>query len=393
MKLARRVTELAESATLAVTARAARMKADGIDVLSFAAGEPDFDTPEPIKSAGIAAIESGQTRYPKPASGIPEVKRAVCERLQADCGLTYQPDQVIVTSGGKMAVYLAIQVLIDPGDEAVIPRPYWVSYPEIVKLAGGVPVFVAGPETSDYKLTPELLASALTDRTRVVLYNSPCNPSGVTYHPDETRALADVLADRELTVISDEIYNRLLYGGQQVLSFAACGDAAYRRTLTLNSASKTYAMTGWRLGFAAGPAEVIKAMAKLQSQTTSGAATFNQAALAEALTVDQSPVERMRAEFERRGHHMHERLCAMPGVRCPRPTGAFYCFPNVSGTYQTLGVAGSVAFCERLLEQARVAAVPGVAFGMDEHVRLSFATGMAQIEEGLDRVSSFVGSQ
>lgn len=390
MKLAQRLTELAESATLALTAKAAALRADGVDVISFAAGEPDFDTPAPIRKAACDAIETGQTRYSKPASGIPSAKRAICEKLSRENALSYSPDQIIVTSGGKMAVYLTIQALVDPGDEVIIPKPYWVSYPEIVKLAGGVPVFVVGSPDRDFRLTPDDLQKVLTDRTRVLLFNSPSNPSGATYSPDEVRALADCVRDRDLCVVSDEIYDRLLYDGQQTLSFAAAGENAFRQTVTLNSASKSYAMTGWRLGYAAGPVEVIKAMAKLQSQTTSGAATFNQAALVEALTGDQSAVETMRREFGRRGEVMHSGLSAMPGVYCIKPTGAFYCFPDVSGTFEKLGVSGSTEFAARMLNEARVAVVPGIAFGMDAHVRLSYATGLEQIEEGINRMDALL---
>lgn len=390
MKLSQRVMELAESATLAVSAKAARMKAEGIDVIGFGAGEPDFDTPDHIKQAGIAAIEAGHTGYSKPASGLPVAKQAVCAKFARENQLTYTPQQVIVTAGGKMAASLAIQAIVDPGDEVIIPKPYWVSYPEMVKLAGGRPVFVVGREENDYRLTPDDLRCVLTDRTRMFIMNSPSNPSGVTYAPDEVRALAEVLGDRDICVVSDEIYDRLLYDGRETLSFAAVSEQAYARTITINAASKTYAMTGWRVGYAAGPSDVIKAMAKLQSQSTSGAATFNQLALAAALTADQGTVEAMRREFERRAHHMYGRLTEMPGIRCPRPTGAFYCFPNVSGTFDKLGVSGSAQFADRLLEQARVAVVPGIAFGMDEHVRLSFAASMEQIDTGLDRIEALV---
>lgn len=390
MKLSRKVLELAESATLAVSAKAARMKAEGVDVVSFGAGEPDFDTPAHICEAAIDALKHGKTKYPTPGFGLLEARQAVSASLLRDSGLTYMPEQVIVTSGGKEAAYLAFHALLDPGDEIVIPAPYWVSYPEMARLAGGVPVHVNGPEANDYKLTPRILESVLTPRTRIFVLNSPSNPSGVTYHPDEVRALASVLQDREITVVSDEIYDRLLFDGQKTLSYAAAGSKAYVQTLTLNSASKTYAMTGWRLGYAAGPVEIIRAMAKLQSQSTSGAATFGQIAYAAALTGDQSPVEAMRAEFERRGQHMWQRLTSLKGIRCPKPTGAFYCFPNVMTSFARLRVNGSIPFAERLLEQGRVAVVPGAAFGMDEHVRLSFATSMEQIDKGLDRMEALL---
>ncbi|MBI1824941.1 MAG: pyridoxal phosphate-dependent aminotransferase [Planctomycetes bacterium] len=390
MKLSRRVLELAESATLAVSAKAGKMKAAGVDVVSFGAGEPDFDTPAHVKAVAIDALNKGKTKYPNPAFGLLETREAVCKSLQRDAGLNYKPEEVIITSGGKEAAYLAFHALLDPGDEIVIPDPYWVSYPEMARLAGGVPIHVRGPESSDFKLTPELVRSVMTPRTRIFLINSPSNPSGVTYHPDEIRALATELQKHDIVVISDEIYDRLLYHGQKTLSYAAVSPMAFFQTLTLNSASKTFAMTGWRLGYAAGPVEIIRSMAKLQSQSTSGAATFGQIAYAAALTGDQEPVEKMRQEFERRAEHMWRRLTAMPGIRCPRPTGAFYCFPNVAASYKKLGVLGSIPFAEKLLEQALVAVVPGAAFGMDEHMRLSFATSMEQIDKGLDRIEKFL---
>ncbi len=391
MRLSQRAESLKESATLAVSAKAARMKAEGVDVVSFGAGEPDFDTPAHIRQAAIDALNAGQTRYPNPASGLNVARKAVCDSLLRDAQLTYKPEQVIITSGGKDAAYLAFHALLDPGDEVIIPKPYWVSYPEMVRLTGAEPMFVVGPESRDYKLTPDLLRSAITRRTRMFVFNSPSNPSGVTYDPDEVRALANVLQEHDIVVLADEIYDRLLYGGQKTISYASVSAKAYAQTLTCNSASKTYAMPGWRLGYAAGPVEIIKAMAKLQSQSTSGAATFSQIAYAAALGGDQACVEAMRVEFERRGAHMWRRLTAIPGVRCPKPTGAFYCFPNVSAAFARLGVDGSTAFASRLLEEAKVAVVPGEAFGMDQHVRLSFATSLPQIDKGLDRIEAFLG--
>lgn len=392
MKLAQRVLNLEESATLAVSARAAKMQAEGINVISFGAGEPDFPTPPHIAQAGIQAITSGKTKYSKPASGSPAAKKAVCAKFARDNQLVYQPEQVIITAGGKMAVFLAVHAVIDPGDEVIIPVPYWVSYPEIVKLAGGIPVFVAGPPERDYKLTPNDLASVWSGRTRMFIFNSPSNPSGVTYTPDETRELARFLETRDAVILSDEIYDQLLFDGHQTLSIAACGPTAYNRTITLNAASKSYSMTGWRIGFAAGPRPIIEAMQKLDSQMTSGAATFTQEALVTALTAQQECVESMRVEFENRARRMWSRLTEMPGVTCPKPTGAFYCFPNVGRTFPRLGVSGSADFAEKLLEKARVAVVPGVGFGLDEHVRLSFACDAAHIEEGLNRMEKFLRS-
>lgn len=390
MKLARRIEELAESATLAVAAKAAKLKASGVDVVGFGAGEPDFVTPSHICDAAIKALRDGHTGYGKPASGLPRAKEAVRNKFLRDNGIDYSADEVIVTAGGKMACYLLIQSVVDEGDEVVIPRPYWVSYPEMVGLAGGKSVYVQGDAAADYKLTPADLEAVLTDRTRLVMLNSPSNPSGVTYDPDEMRALGELLTKRDVVVMSDELYDQLLYRGQEHLSYAAISDAAKAQCVTINGASKSYAMTGWRLGFAGGPAPIIKAMAKLQSQTTSGAANFTQFGLIEALSGDHAAVEAMRTQFEKRGGYMWERLSAMDGVTCPKPTGAFYCFPNVGGTYERLGVRGSVEFAARLLEDANVAVVPGVAFGLDDHVRLSFATSLEQIEKGLDRMEQFL---
>jgi len=386
-----RARQLSESATLAVSAKAAQLKAQGVDVVSFGAGEPDFDTPEHIKRAAIKAIEEGQTKYAKPASGIAPLKQAICDKFRRENNLQYAPEQIIVTVGGKEALFLAFMATLEPGDEVLIPVPYWVTYPEQVKLAGGVAVFIRGDESNDFKLTPQQIAQHITDRTRVLLLNSPSNPGGFMYGPDELKAIAEMLLDfPRVLVFSDEIYDRLTYGSQPHLSFAATRPEMYDRTITFNAGSKTYAMTGWRVGYAAGPAEIIKAMAKIQSQTTSGSATFCQHALAAALESDQACVEQMRQEFARRAEHMWKRLNAIDGIRCIRPTGAFYCFPNVSGCYSKLGVSGSLEFAAKVLEEAHVALVPGIAFGSDEHVRLSFATSMEQIDKGLDRLEELL---
>ncbi|MBN1347581.1 MAG: pyridoxal phosphate-dependent aminotransferase [Phycisphaerae bacterium] len=389
--VSQRVKSLAESATLAVSAKAAALKAEGVDVVSFGAGEPDFDTPAHIIQAAKDALDAGETRYAKPAHGIPKLKQAICEKLKRDNDLLYEPSQVIATIGGKDALYLAFQAVLDPGDEVVIPAPYWVSYPEQVRLAEGKSVFVTGDEANSFKLTPGEIEAVLTDRTKVVVLNYPSNPGGFCYTPDEVRALAEVLTQRDLLVFSDEMYEHLIYGDQKFISYGAVSPKAYEQTITFNAGSKTYAMTGWRTGFAAGPAPIIKGMAKIQSQDTSGVPTFCQHALAAALTGDQSCVQEMRKEFERRANHMYERLNAMPGVTCVRPTGAFYTFPNVSATYEKLGVKGSVEFATKALEEAHVALVPGAAFGCDQNVRLSFATSMKQIDKGLDRLAEFLG--
>jgi aspartate aminotransferase len=392
MNLSQRVTHLDEAATLAVAAKAAELKRQGVDIAAFGAGEPDFDTPDTIKAAASRALAAGHTSYAKPTSGIPEARAAVCEKFRRDNNLRYDPDQVIVTVGGKEALFLAFASLIDPGDEVLLPVPYWVSFAEQVKLCGGKVVLLPGAESNDLKVTPEQVASACTPRSKVFVFNSPSNPGGFAYTPAEVRAIADALKGRDVIVFSDEMYDRLLYGAcREFMSFAAVSPEWYEKTLTFNAASKTHAMTGWRVGFAAGPKAVIRAMAKLQTHTTSGTATFIQHALVEALTGDQSHVEQMRRAFEERGRHLHQRLCLLKDVTCVRPTGAFYCFPNVSAAYGRLGVRGSADFCNLALEKAHVAMVPGIAFGMDTHVRLSFATDMATINKGLDRLEMLLG--
>jgi aspartate aminotransferase len=386
-----RSQQVEESATLAVSAKAAGMKSKGIDVVSFGAGEPDFDTPQHIKQAAKDALDAGQTKYAKPTHGIAELKKAICAKFSRDNGLKYQPSQVIVTVGGKEALYLAFQAVLNPADEVIIPVPYWVSYPEQVKLSGGVPIYVEGKRENEYKLTPQQIVDAITPRTKVLVFNSPSNPGGFTYTPAQIKAIAKALAGRPIWVFSDEMYDQLVYGGLEFMSFAAAGSEWYEKTITFNAGSKTYSMTGWRIGYAAGPQPIIKAMANIQSQTTSGTGTFTQVALASGLEADQSCVQTMRQEFERRADHMHKRLNALAGVTCAKPTGAFYCFPDFSGSYGKLGVKGSVEFCSRVLEQVHVAMVPGIAFGSDANARLSFATSMAQIDKGLDRLEKLLG--
>lgn len=392
MRLSQRAQNIRQSATLAVAAKAAELRRQGVDVVGFGAGEPDFDTPANIKEAAKRAIDAGHTRYAKPSHGIPEARAAVCEKLRRDNGLTYTPDQVIVTVGGKEALFLAFCALVDPGDEVLLPVPYWVSFAEQVRFCGGTVVPIPGDEANGLRVRPEQIAAALTPRSRVLVFNSPSNPGGFSYSHEEVRAIAAALSGRDIVVFSDEMYDQLWFGEERThLSFAAAGPEWMDKTVTFNAASKTHAMTGWRVGYAAGPRPIIQAMAKIQSHATSGTATFTHHALVEALTGDQSHVETMRQAFDRRGREMHERLCAMRGVTCVRPTGAFYCFPNVSGTYERLGVKDSIEFCACVLEKAHVALVPGAAFGMDTHVRLSFAADLETIHEGLDRLEKLLG--
>ena len=391
MKISQRIHKLAESATIAVSNKSAEMKAAGIDVISLGAGEPDFDTPAHIKEAAWRALQRGETKYAKPASGTIELKQAIVDKFRSDNGLDYELSQVLATVGAKEAIGLAFGCLLDPGDEVILPAPYWVSYPEQIKLAGGVPVIIETDVRSGYKISPVQLQSALTPRTRAFVLNSPSNPSGAAYDADEVAALARVLETHgDITVISDEIYDQFVYGGREHCSFAAVSRHAYEHTLTVNGGSKTFSMTGWRIGFAGGPAELIRAMAKLQSQTTSGAATFSMHALAVALTEQQTCVEDMKSEFQRRVRYLHQRLNDIDGFVCPEPEGAIFVFPDVSATYRRLDVSGSVEWATRLLGEAHVALVPGAAFGADKCVRFSFATSMSQLEEGLDRVARFV---
>ena len=386
------------SVTLAVTARAKAMAAQGMDVVSFGAGEPDFDTPAFIKDAALDALAKGQTKY-TPSPSIPQLKRAIADKFRVENGLDYAPEQVTVAPGGKGALYLAFLALLNEGDEVLIPAPYWVSYPEQAKLCGGTPKVVRAEESADFKLSPQQLEAAISPRTRVFVLNSPSNPAGNCYTLEELAALADVLVRHEhVIVFSDEIYEKLLYGGQRTTSIAALRPALRERTVTFNCHSKSFAMTGWRVGYAGGPREIIAAMDKAQGQINSHITSFCQMPAALALSDPRGAesVERMRAEFERRGEHMWQRLTAIEGITCVRPRGAFYCFPNVSAHFGKSSrgkpVAGAIAFSEALLEQHHVAVVPGDDSGFDTHVRLSFATSMAQIDKGIDRLEAFVRS-
>ena len=391
MKLSDRVLNLAESATMAVSGRAAELRREGKDIVSFGAGEPDFDTPEHIKQAAWEALRGGATKYATPASGILPLKEAIAGKLRRENGLEYEAaSQVIVSVGGKEALYLACAALLDEGDEIIIPAPYWVSYPEQAGLCGGVPVYIPGDIANSFKITPEQLSAAITPKSKIFVFNSPSNPGGFLYTPEEVDALAAVLDGTDIVVFSDEMYDRIIFGDQTYKSYAAASAHAYEHTITFNAGSKTYAMTGWRVGYAAGPTAIIKSMAKIQSQTTSGTSTFGQHGLVAALNGDQACVEEMRQEFERRAAHIHQRLNALEGVTCPRPTGAFYAFPDVSGTFAKLGVSGSIEFAQRLLEDSFVAVVPGEAFGVDSAVRLSFASSMENIDKGLDRLAEFL---
>jgi len=394
MKISNRAKAVPPSPTLAVTAKAAELKAKGIDVIGFGAGEPDFDTPDYIKDAAIKALREGKTKY-TPAAGIMELRKAIADKLKRENQLDYAPEQVVVNIGGKHSVYQAIQAVVDPDDEVLLPTPYWVTYPEAIKLAGGRVKVIKTNRENDYKVTPELLAGAISKKTVMFILNSPNNPGGFTYTPEELAALAKVLEGTDIWVLSDEIYEKLVYGQTRFVSFASLSKDAYQRTLTINGFSKAFAMTGWRLGYVAGPLEVIKAISRLQDHMTSNPVTFAQyAAMAALGQQGNSTIEAMRQEFERRGRYMAERLNSIKGVYCPQPTGAFYCFPDVSAHYgrkiNGTAITDSMSFTSALLEQANVAVVPGLPFGCDQNVRLSFACSMKQIEAGMDRFARWL---
>jgi aspartate aminotransferase len=395
MKVSKRAGAIPPSETLAVTAKAKQLKAQGVDVVNFGAGEPDFDTPDFIKEAGIKAMKAGKTKY-TPAAGTIELKKAVADKLKKENGLDYSPNQVIITIGGKHSVYEAMQAVLDPGDEVILPVPYWVTYPEAIKLAGAVSKFVVGEKKNGYKITPSQLKKAITKKTAMFILNSPSNPGGFTYTPDELAALAKELEGTDVVVLSDEIYEKLIYGDTKFISFASISKDAFSRTLVLNGLSKAFSMTGWRLGYTAGPLDVIEAMGRLQSHMTSNPVTFAQDAAIEALTnpVAAQTIENMRIEFEKRAKYMADRLNNIKGVVCPQPTGAFYCFPDVSAHYgrniNGAKITGSNDFTNALLEQAHVALVPGLPFGCDNNVRLSFACSLEQIQKGMDRFEQWL---
>jgi len=394
--LANRVQLVSESITLAVSAKANAMKKAGIDVVGFGAGEPDFDTPAFIKEAAKVALDKGQTKY-TPTPCLPDLKAAIAKKFNDENGLPYKPENITTGAGGKHCLYMAFMAVLNPGDEAILLSPYWVSYPEQVKLAGGINKIIEGEEKNGFKITPRQLEAAITPKTRVLVLNSPSNPGGHAYTPEELKALADVVVEHpNLTVFSDEIYEKLVYDGLKFVSFATLHPQLLDQSLTFNCHSKTFAMTGWRIGYVGGPKEVIGAMNKLQSQMTSHITSFTQMPAVTALTDPRGKesVEAMRAEFEKRGRHMHERLASLPRVTCVRPQGAFYCFPNISAYFgRTVGntkITDAVSFAAALLESHHVAVVPGNDSGFDTHVRLSFATSMQQIDKGIDRISDFL---
>ena len=393
MKVSKRAQAVPPSATIAVTTLAKQLQAEGKDVIGFGAGEPDFDTPDFIKEAAVKALKAGRTKY-TPASGTVELRQAIAAKLRKENNLNYTAEQIIVNLGAKHSIYEAMQAVLDAGDEVILARPYWVTYIETIKLANATARIIETDKANSYKITPQQLRDAVTEKTAMFLINSPNNPGGFTYTPQELKELAKVLEGTDVMVLSDEIYEKLIYGDTRFASFASVSEDAFKRTLTVNGLSKAFSMTGWRLGYTAGPVDVIKAMGRLQDHMTSNAVTFAQDAAIAALNDSSDTVEQMRRQFERRGEYMAGRLNAIKGVNCLQPTGAFYCFPDVSGIYgRTIngaGINGSMDFAKALLEQANVAVVPGLPFGCDENVRLSFACSMEKITEGLDRLEKWL---
>jgi aspartate aminotransferase len=362
------------------------MKAEGLDVVGFGAGEPDFDTPQHIKDAAAAALAAGFTKY-TPSSGIPELREAIANKLKRENGLSYKPNQIIVSSGGKHSCYNVIMATCQEGDEVIIPAPYWLSYPEMVKLAGGRSVILETTDQSDFKVTPDQLRAAITSRTRLFILNTPSNPTGTVYTPAEIKALGDICVEKGVLIMSDEIYEHLLYGGATHKSVASFSPAHFEHTIIVHGFAKAWSMTGWRLGFCAAPEAIAKAIDAIQSHSTSNPTSFAQKGAVAALTGPQDHLPKWLAEFDKRRRYAHERLNAIPGVTCCNAQGAFYLFPNISA----IGLKSS-EFCSRLLEQEKVAAVPGIAFGADDYLRISYATGMANIEKGLERMDRFVRS-
>ncbi len=382
MELSARATILTPSLTLSIDSKAKAMKAEGLDVCGFGAGEPDFDTPAHIKAAAQAAIEMGFTKY-TPSSGTPELRQAIADKFKADNGLDYKPSQVIVSNGAKHSCYNAILATCQPGDEVIIPSPYWLSYPEMVRLVGADPVFEQTKEANGWKMTADEMQDAMTPRTKLVIINSPGNPTGAVYTREELQAIVDVCADEEILILSDEIYEKLTYDGAEHVSTASL-PGAMDLTITINGFSKAYSMTGWRLGYLGAPEPIAKAIDAIQSHSTSNPCSFAQKGALAALKGDQQPVADMRDEFDMRRNYMVNRLAAINGVSVVKPQGAFYVLVNIG----KLGLS-SANFADRLLSKHQVAVVPGVAFGNDSTVRLSYATSLDVIKKGLDRFEEF----
>jgi len=391
--ISQKAKNVAPSPTLAVTAKAKQMQAEGIDVIGFGAGEPDFDTPQNIKDAAVKSLQSGFTKYTDTA-GTPDLKKAICEKLKRDNGLDYAPNQIIVSLGAKHSIYNAVLATVDPGDEVIIPSPYWVSYPEIVGLAGGKCVYVEADESTGFTVSIEKLRAAVTDKTRMLIFNSPSNPTGGVYDREQIKQIAELAVEKGFYVLSDEIYEKVIYDGREHVSIASLGDEIKKLTITINGFSKAFSMTGWRLGYAAAEKEIVSAMTAIQSHSASNLVSFTQPAAVEALHTSREVIDKMVAEFDKRRKYIVERLNSIPGITCAMPGGAFYVFPNVTGLFGK-SVNGKLLKSSSdvegwLLDEAKVAVVAGAGFGADNYIRLSYATSMENIQKGLDRIAEAV---
>ncbi|MDU6171548.1 MAG: pyridoxal phosphate-dependent aminotransferase [Enterococcus faecalis] len=390
MNVSNRAQQLTPSVTLAAAAKAKALKAKGVDVLSLTVGEPDFVTPKNIQKAAIASIEDGRASYYTPSGGIPELKQAIVSYVEREYQLCYQPKQVIVTDDAKYALYLLFQAILNVGDEVIIPVPYWVSYGEQVKLAEGKPVFVSSTQEQSFKVSVAQLEAVRTDKTKAIILNSPSNPTGVIYTEEELRQIGEWAVAHDILIIADDIYGRLVYNGHRFTPIATISEAIRQQTIIINGVSKTYAMTGWRIGFAVGDEKIIQAMTQLASQSTSNPVAVSQYAAIEALTGEQSTVEDMRQAFEKRLNHIYPKVAALPGVSLIKPEGAFYLFPNVKKTLEICGYDNVTNWVEDLLQEAHVALVTGEGFGAPEHVRMSYATDLMTLEKAIERMNDFI---
>ncbi|GMQ56996.1 pyridoxal phosphate-dependent aminotransferase [Vallitalea sediminicola] len=395
MILSSKGLDIKPSSTLEITAKAKQMKADGIDVVGFGAGEPDFDTPDHIKQAAIEAINEGFTKY-TPASGILPLKKAICSKLEEDNNVSYNPSQIVVSNGAKHSLTNTFMAILNPGDEVIIPAPFWLSYVQMVKIADGVPVVVKTSKENNYKATIEDLKNALTDKTKAILINSPSNPTGMVYSEEELKKVAEFAVKNDLFVISDEIYEKLIYGDEKHISIASFSKDIYNRTIVINGVSKSYAMTGWRIGYAAAPVEIAKIMSNIQSHASSNPNSIAQKAALAAISGSQECVDKMKTQFDKRREYMYDRVSRMPYVSAIKPHGAFYVFVDLDGAlgkkYKGEVIENANIFAKLLLDYEKVAAVPCTDFGYDTHFRLSYAISMDNIEKGLDRIEEFLNN-
>ncbi|MFJ7725582.1 pyridoxal phosphate-dependent aminotransferase [Neobacillus sp. NPDC097160] len=392
MKLADRVMALTPSSTLAITAKAKELKEQGEDVIGLGAGEPDFNTPQHILDAAFQSMNAGYTKY-TPSAGLPALKQAIIKKFEQDQGLTFRPNEIIVGNGAKHVLYTLFQVLLNEGDEVIIPSPYWVSYPEQVKLAGGVPVYIEGHEQNQFKISQEQLKQAITAKTKAVIINSPSNPTGVLYTAEELLELGKICLEEDILIVSDEIYEKLVYFGAKHVSIAELSPELKEQTIVINGVSKSHSMTGWRIGYAAGNKQIVEAMTNLASHSTSNPTTTAQYAAIAAYNGPQEPVEEMRQAFEKRLEIIYDKLAAIPGVTCVKPQGAFYLYPNVKQAAEMTGFNHVDDFVEALLVEAKVAVIPGSGFGTPDNIRLSYATSLEQLEKAVVRIHQFVESK